>query len=265
MDFGIIGSSLLGLGLIIVGIPHGAMDHILESRGEKTNFTASFILKYLGLMGLMYVIWQINAPVALILFLGYSAWHFGESDFRELNIEGNWKSFSWGLWLLVSILTLHLTELNEFLPYFDLAKLPEGKPFLGFTTVKWAVFFSAFLMVFFTCIYQSYSKLRDVVYIVILGAFMPLLVAFGLYFIGHHSINGWSHLKKGLNMTNNQLWRKAWPFSLGAFFILSLFLGVVDWNETAYWAQFFIFLSCISFPHVWEMRKFYMNSKPVVS
>ena len=265
MDFGIIGSSLLGLGLIIVGIPHGAMDHILESRGEKTNFTASFILKYLGLMGLMYVIWQINAPVALILFLGYSAWHFGESDFRELNIEGNWKSFSWGLWLLVSILTLHLTELNEFLPYFDLAKLPEGISFLGFTTVKWAVFFSAFLMVFFTCIYRRYSQLRDVVYIVILGAFMPLLVAFGLYFIGHHSINGWSHLKKGLNMTNNQLWRKAWPFSLGAFFILSLFLGVVDWNKTAYWAQFFIFLSCISFPHVWEMRKFYMNSKPVVS
>ena len=265
IDLGIFGSILLIAGLVIVGIPHGALDHILESRGKKTNFTLAFITKYLGLMGLMYLIWQVNAPFALILFLGYSAWHFGESDFREVNSKGSWMSFVWGVWLLGSILALHLIELNTFLPHFNVPILTGGIYFLDFTTLEWAVFVSAFLMILGTCVYPKYAKLRDVIYIVILGAFMPLLVAFGTYFIGHHSLNGWSHLKKGLNMTSNQLWRKAWPFSLGAFFILSLFLGVVDWSITAYWAQFFIFLSCISFPHVWEMRKFYMKSKPIVS
>lgn len=251
---------LLLLGLMVVGIPHGALDHVLESKGTKANFSLVFFTKYVGLMGLMWVVWQVYAPLGLVLFLLYSAWHFGESDFKEMGLKASVFSFSWGIYLLGAVLITHLTELNVFLPFFGVSAIAESVAILGFAAADWVVGILGLLLLIFSYLYPLYSGLRTVLYILIIGYFLPLLVAFGLYFVGHHSLNGWKHLREGLQYSNRDLWKTAWPFSLGAFALIGGFLVLSEPGVTAYWAQFFVFLSCVSFPHVWEMRKFYHAS-----
>jgi Brp/Blh family beta-carotene 15,15'-monooxygenase len=242
---------------MVVGIPHGALDHVLESKGTKANFSFAFFAKYLGLMGLMLAIWLLYAPLGLVLFLLYSAWHFGESDFKEMGLKASVFSFSWGIYLLGTLLITHLTELNVFLPFFGVSAIADSVAILGIPAGDWVLGILGLLLMIFSYLYPLYSGLRKVVYILIIGYFLPLLVAFGLYFVGHHSLNGWKHLREGLQYSNRNLWKTAWPFSLGAFALIGGFLAFSEPGVTAYWAQFFVFLSCVSFPHVWEMRKFY--------
>jgi ABC-type sugar transport system permease subunit len=88
------------------------------------------------------------------------------------------------------------------------------------------------------------------------GTQLPLLQAFAVYFIAQHSLNGWKHLQGHLRLSSARMWLHALPFTLGA-----LFLGVASflWLETPPVGLFFIALSCLSFPHVLAMDRFYIK------
>jgi hypothetical protein len=98
------------------------------------------------------------------------------------------------------------------------------------------------------------------------GIQLPLTCAFGLYFIGQHSMHGWSHLKRGLLMNSKSLYMKALPFTLGA---IALFLGAYLYSKSnsmnpsqIKWEMvFYVFISCISFPHVVAMSHFYKKNR----
>jgi len=93
---------------------------------------------------------------------------------------------------------------------------------------------------------------------VMLSSMLPLLVSFGIYFIGQHSLHGWRHLLIGLKERSWSLWIKSLPFSLGGAFIILYFLLSAGLN---YVGVFFIILSCLSIPHVYSMHKFYSKLK----
>ena len=86
---------------------------------------------------------------------------------------------------------------------------------------------------------------------------LPLLMAFGLFFIFQHSVHGWMHIQSRFQESHLKLAQWAAPFSLGAIaiFFAFFFQGEHFWSEQI--GVFFIFLSCLSFPHVWEMHRFY--------
>ena len=44
-----------------------------------------------------------------------------------------------------------------------------------------------------------------------LTPWIPVLLSFGLYFIGQHSASGWHHLREGLGLSSKSLWMKALP------------------------------------------------------
>jgi hypothetical protein len=94
------------------------------------------------------------------------------------------------------------------------------------------------------------------------GMELPLLTAFGVYFIGQHSFNGWTHLKKGFKTDNLSLFKVAFPFTLGAFLLFAMILlgmekGWLNAFHNHEVTLFFVFISCISFPHVLAMHGFY--------
>jgi hypothetical protein len=90
--------------------------------------------------------------------------------------------------------------------------------------------------------------------LLLIAAQLPLLVAFGLYFIFQHSVNGWQQLRLSHEMTNTRLWIHALPFTLGSFLVL----GVLYYLDIPVnWGQAFIFLSALSFPHVLLMHRIY--------
>jgi hypothetical protein len=98
-----------------------------------------------------------------------------------------------------------------------------------------------------------------------ISSLLPLLLAFGTYFIGQHSITSWGHLKKHLQLEHKKIWIHSLPFHIGAWLIMILFF--IFWpqfqSEKAYsynvWGIFFIFISCVSFPHVIFMNKLYQK------
>jgi len=94
---------------------------------------------------------------------------------------------------------------------------------------------------------------------------LPLLWAFVIYFVGYHSYNGWRHLVAKFPEKPGTLWLASLPFSLGAYVLTFLFIYASPSLEESFTFEmkikaFFIFLSCVSFPHVLEMSRFYKNS-----
>jgi cell division protein FtsW (lipid II flippase) len=96
-----------------------------------------------------------------------------------------------------------------------------------------------------------------------IGILVPLPLAFGLYFILQHSYNAWIHLQKGLKMNASQLYKKSAVFTLGAlvlFIVIAFFVRDTS-NLNAFWANFFVFIACISLPHFVLMHLFYNSTK----
>jgi lycopene beta-cyclase len=251
---------LMGLGLVLVGIPHGALDHILVDGKLKSPLNVLFILKYLGLMALMFGIWMVHQPTALFLFLGYSAWHFGEGDFRELGVSSPMKSFFWGMYILATMIGTHLSEWNEFLHAFNGSTMPLYSGFIMDHIAEDAVLVLSLFVLMGAVVFEKFRPLWKVFAVLFMGIFLPLTWAFMLYFIGIHSLNGWKHLENGLQIPARKLWWASVPFSLGAYLMIAGFLYLGMGSVLELWKHFFIFLSCVSFPHIIEMSRFYRKS-----
>ena len=104
--------------------------------------------------------------------------------------------------------------------------------------------------------FKSYRML-SLVAVLFVSQWLPLVVAFGIYFIFHHSYNGWSHLKSSLGKSNLELFKNALPFNVGAFALFLFFFLNQDASLESNVSLFFVFISCISFPHILCMHRFY--------
>jgi lycopene beta-cyclase len=252
---------LFSVGFLAVGLPHGAVDHLLESGVHVKGVKISFILKYLGVSFIFLFLWYLSANSALISFLAYSIWHFGQCDFKEWipNKQNIWKNILWGTLLFGILLIGHQTETNTILSSLQTFELPFSD--------EQASLISQFLFLFsfVWSILERKGSFFLTVCMLFVGMYLPLLSAFSLYFIGQHSLNGWRHLKKGLQTNNKILYLKSLPFNLGAIGILVFFY----WLNKNYFllknnfemaSIFFVFLSCISFPHIIWMHKFYKKT-----
>ncbi len=254
--------AMFTVGLFLVGIPHGAVDHLLETENLNSRIKPKFVISYLGLAFLNLILWVFFPIGALLFFIGYSAWHFGQTDLREWqpkNINAL-KNGAWGILILSIILLGHVVETNSILENMNTIKIPIhnilGKQIsvlLALVGITWAIFEKRWMMFI--------SSLMLLVSIE-----LPLITSFGLYFIGQHSMNGWSHLKQGMKVTNTSLYLKALPFTIGALFLFVAFIFLLSNNYFSSFNEniitiFFVFISCISFPHVMAMNNFYKKNK----
>ncbi|MEY3598138.1 MAG: hypothetical protein RL521_560 [Bacteroidota bacterium] len=250
-DWGLI---ILLIGLLVVGIPHGALDHVIESCKLGTKRFINFLGLYVLLMGLMTMIWFYNPAWALVIFLVYSAVHFGQTDGIEWELS-NVVSWLWGGSLLGFILGTHYSESMSILSAMGyLGDFPE----IGFwILIPWAIYAA----------YNSKWKMLLTMIWISMTAFIPLISAFGLYFIFQHSALGWMHLKEQFKMTHFAMWKQSLLFQMGAWLFLILFF--LFWptstsNNLNKWGVFFVFLSSLSFPHVLAMIRFYKRSTRVI-
>jgi lycopene beta-cyclase len=106
-----------GVGLLLVGIPHGAIDHLLKQGSLHWKIDLFFIAKYLGTAAFYLLFWLFSPQLALALFLLYSAWHFGQTDIQEWQPSSYKpaKSLIWGSTLLAILLLGHASESNNIL------------------------------------------------------------------------------------------------------------------------------------------------------
>ena len=241
---------LLSFGLLLVGIPHGALDHLTETISKKKKITFSFISKYLLLMVPIFFLWYYQPLLGLVFFLIYSAWHFGQTDMNYWKIKSNWLSMFWGVSLLGYMLFSHLDEFIVIVQYLGVNFSDNSFPVLIFSKI---LLLSSFLIAFFK------RKLNWMLWCVflLLSTKISLLLTFGIYFIFHHSRIGWMDLKANLKTSHFNMFVKAIPFNVGAVAIYFLFFVKGGFSLQQNISYFFIFLSCISFPHIICMSLFY--------
>jgi len=68
----------------LLGIPHGASDHVVIANTLHSRFgnfwLPAFLVVYLGLVAAVLYFWQLTPVIALFTFIGVSAIHFGLGD-----------------------------------------------------------------------------------------------------------------------------------------------------------------------------------------
>ena len=253
----VLGYGFLLVGLIAVGIPHGAVDHLIEIGKWESRKVPMFIIKYLMLSALMGICWYFFADAALLIFILYSAWHFGQAD-GELWKFNRAISFLWGAFLLLYILGTHTVETNTILQSI-------GATEFLFSLPSWIVF----PWLIWSLIQKKYAFTITLLWLSV-STQLPLLLAFGLYFIGQHSLTSWKHISTTLNQSNRNIWFHSLPFQIGAWLILIAFFylwpteGLYNFEMLDKFGIFFIFISCISFPHVITMNMLYGAKKAII-
>jgi Brp/Blh family beta-carotene 15,15'-monooxygenase len=252
---------LFAVGLLTIGLPHGAIDHLLLTGLYHGKINYQFILRYIALFFAYFILWILLPNLAMLIFIAYSIWHFGQCDMQEwkLSQSNHFKIVLWGTLLFGIILLGHLNETNSIIANLGVSPLlipvsiaNKIGPILALIGLLWSFVERKKAM--------TYSVLM-----LCIGLYLPLLTSFAIYFIAQHSLFGWMHLKKGLNTNNLQLFKKALPFNIGAifFFALTIYLmqsGLLKTLKTDYTALFFMFIACISLPHVIAMNKFYQKT-----
>lgn len=250
-----INHTILIIGLLAIGIPHGALDH-LHQDPKALQWNPKFLFTYITLGLLMLIIWNWLPVFGLILFLSYTAWHFGQADFHHWRIKSSLGAFTWGIGLLALILFGHWQETTKILALMHV-NLPDWHATF-FQLSSWALLLLILGIGILGLILRFNRSILESVLVLLLSFQLPLISAFGLYFIFQHSWHGWTFLAHKHNLNFIQLWKKSTFFTAGAFLFFGLFIfykGAQYFN----WGSFFIFLSALSFPHVAYMHLLYMR------
>lgn len=257
-----ISGGMATIGLILVGIPHGALDVLTHSDRTKPKTPLIYIAKYLAAIGLVLMGWMLMPTFTLIGFLLLSAWHFGQADFELWSVKRG--GMIWGLFVLGTILGWHLDEVQSILLPIGVSEVALSRTLGASNWIEISTIAGWLLALAFAIQAQ---KTRWVWSLLMLATtpFIPVLMAFMIFFVGQHSMAGWSHLKNGLKMSNQQLWIKAAPFQAGAWAIIIGGVYLFGFNEahsfqaTVGW--FFAFLGSISIPHIVESHRFIQQTK----
>jgi lycopene beta-cyclase len=255
---------LLAGGFLVLGIPHGALDHLVVRNNNDSLY--HFIIKYLVIVVLYYVAWQFFPLLSLIIFVIYSSFHFGESELQELGVSvskaGKYlHAFTLGLGVLLFIITTHIEESIAIITKFNIV----GTELLNIGLLNNYAASAAVVVFGYLFLLGLQSKKMGywgLIFLLLVGIKLPLILAFAFYFILQHSFNAWNHLKTGLKMNAGTLYKQALPYTMGAFAILlaMLLYANTNLNIEFIWAQLFIFIACISLPHFVLMHVFYRTT-----
>ena len=253
---------IFALILLLVGIPHGGIDHLIHNPEIRPKGLVHFILRYLLLMAGYGLLWWLLPIAALIAFLAMSAYHFGQSHFLEQGKLENREGLLYlpkGAFFLVVILFGDWKMTQEILSSILTLQLSEE--------IRLSI-----LGVLLVCslIIQGFSSkpfgLGDGLDYLILAPilyFSPLLISFSIYFGFWHSLPSmlaeYAYLRQ-IPAFNSPLkfGKQLLPFSgislVGIVVILFAGLEFLDPNQL--YLLFFVMISLISLPHILYMDTF---------
>jgi Brp/Blh family beta-carotene 15,15'-monooxygenase len=252
---------ILMLGLLAIGIPHGALDVWTHRHRSPDRHSAIYIGLYLLAIAVILGLWWMFPHAGLLAFLLLSAWHFGQADFERWKISKG--HMAWGTIALGMILSWHVEEVNPIIDQMGIASYAldgllqvQGK--LQF------VFTAGLISCGIAALRMKHLTWGLAIGLIGMTPWIPVLLSFGLYFVGQHSASGWYHLRQRLGLSSTDLWLKALPFTAGALLLIGLGIWAFGNPEAvqsdATVGAFFMLLGCISIPHIFESHWFLMST-----
>jgi Brp/Blh family beta-carotene 15,15'-monooxygenase len=250
-----------------VGILHGSNDLnlIVALRPNlKSNKKYLFYIFYILIVIIACILFYFAPIFALITFIFFSAYHFGEQHLQNILIQfkflQNFGYFIYGVWILSVLFYLNESETREIIQ--TITKVKISLMFLK------SLFFVNTLLVLLFFVRLLYKKLISVrrfifelflmlIFSIVFGV-ATLLWAFALYFIFWHSIPS---IIEQINFIygefNNMTLLKyikssliVWSISIIG--LIGLYFVVIG-NEKLFIALVFSFLGAITFAHTFIM------------
>ena len=245
----------------VIGISHGALDHIKGfnlMKIYKVQNKFLFFPIYVIISLLIIILWMLVPLITLLSFLVVASYHFGKEDcsvgnFIKIRFE-NLMYFLKGSLVIIAPLAFHT---NETLKIFQILNVNIISPNENFLYGLILISLIANIMI----IYKSNNSgffLADWLTVLSLNIFLSPLVAFTIYFCFLHSVRhslsliyeiDRNEFKEGLN----KFIKKAIPLTLitAILFILSIYIlknyYVLD---DAILKVIFIGLASLTFPHI---------------
>jgi Brp/Blh family beta-carotene 15,15'-monooxygenase len=239
--------------LLLIGIPHGAGDHLIAakiaSRENLTFHLKPFIMYYLGIMMAYAALWYLSPLVSFIIFISISIFHFGDmEDVHPVESSTTWsnliKTICLGSGILSFILVSHWSEVLEITTAMQV-NLPKDLPPFSLLI--------SLLLLSLGFQKKNFHPFLNTFFALIIGFFLPLIPAFICYFSCCHAITSFEGMRKHLEIEIVELYKKLAPFSVGAFLLGIVYIKLVSNNLQVY--PIFIFLSLLTLPHFILMHK----------
>ena len=266
------------LGFILIfsfGILHGSNDMLLISAIKNSNSKYPFFTvlgTYLLTVGLAVVLFYFFPMVALILFIIFSAFHFGEQhwSYREFQISRpiqNGFYFVYGLFILQTLFIINIDEViavvlsitgyaihQSVIIIFFIGNAVLLVGYMGYLFINLKVFKSVIVLELFYLLVFS-----------IIFSASSLIWGFTIYFILWHSIPS---LFEQVNFIYKDFNKKSvFNYIIKAlpYWIISLIgMAVVYFifkEEKMFYAIFFSFIAAVTFPHALIINTMFKNKK----
>jgi len=268
--------------IVLIGIPHGANDHLLffnlinKRVDEKNEKSTLFFSSYIGLILLYVCCWYLFPTFSLGLFILISIYHFGQSNVYISPIESKFVKlisiFLSGSFVLLTPIFAHI---ETALPVIQtLTKNPDFLVISDKLGNKLAISTGMLMIIHWVILMLSkHINLKDGL-IEILNVFLlfglfyysPLWIGFAIYFTLWHAIpsiedqiNFFKTTRENYNL--GKYIREIFPFSL--FALLGLFLAFqfsgdyISVNQGL--ALLFSFIAVITLPHMIMMDLLYLR------
>ncbi len=255
------------LGLLTLGISHGAVDHLLNPDISKIKFYFHY---FIGLFS-FFIFWYINPILSLIIFILISGDHFGENQFlRALKISGNQLkvrglTILWGTSVSLMAPFFHW---NEAVPIIKILirnseiidSISVNKAnLLGFLAASFSIA-SAFLI----SKYERKATGRIIpgflstIFLCFTFWIIPLIPGFLTFFCFWHAKDTIIQQRKALNLSAKEYFLRAAPFSAAASLSLLCLVYFFDSLENI-WSYLFLLLGTLTVSHSVVMKRFYKS------
>ena len=261
------------LSILLFGIPHGAIDHIIFFKKRKIT-QLKFYLIYLGLIIGFVLMWHIAPVLSLVLFLLISAFHFGESQFEDIKLNKFLKNsfyFFWGIALLATLIFYNLKELANVTAYFDDTLILEKVYDIKNVTILF--YFTNIVTLFSMIMLFVYKKIKIerllseffLLFLIHVTFYLfPFIIGFTLYFVVLHSLKVMQDEIEFFKKDNPKFsfldfLKLLAPYSILSIFFTTILLLLSYYSYIPYSIPFLsiIIISVITLPHAIVMNIFY--------
>jgi Brp/Blh family beta-carotene 15,15'-monooxygenase len=262
--------------ILLLGIPHGAIDHVLLTEKISINKFWFYSL-YLGLITINTVLWFVLPGLSLLFFLLVSAYHFGQSQLSFLpeSFLSKLLFILWGISILSGLLLYNSSDIDWLLmntSEFGISSfeglLYEVKLITITSTASVILLLGYFLYKNKITLEKMGLELIDLFLVHASFYILPLLIGFTLYFIILHSlkvmVDEFEFLKsKKPSFNISKFIALLTPFSLLSFIGSAIIIALIfnGWLNLSLAFILLVLLSGITLPHSVVMEFFYTEEK----